>query len=79
MQDVRYAAVNLLGRVKKIKRLSPEVDYSRHAMELTRTPVQISERFIWSGEIEVAAPKDYGIIEKAQQSPDYIADEGVLI
>ncbi|WP_411751805.1 MBL fold metallo-hydrolase, partial [Serratia sp. (in: enterobacteria)] len=37
VQDVRYAAVNLLGRVKKIKRLSPEVDYSRHAMELTRT------------------------------------------
>ncbi|UAN60707.1 MBL fold metallo-hydrolase [Serratia sp. JSRIV006] len=79
VQDVRYAAVNLLGRIKKIKRLSPEVDYSRHAMELTRTPMQISERFLWSGEIEVPAPKAYGIIENAQQSPDYIADEGVLI
>ncbi len=63
VQDVRYAAVNLLGRVKKIKRLSPEVDYSRHAMELTRTPVQISERFLWSGEIEVPAPKPTALLK----------------
>lgn len=79
VQDVRYAAVNLLGRVKKIKRLSPQVDYSRHAMELTRSPVHISERFIWSGEIEVPSPKAYGIIEDANSSPDYVTDEGVLI
>lgn len=79
VQDERYAAVHLLGHVHKIKRLSPKVDYSRHTMEYTRAPVQISERFIWSGEIAVPAPKAYGIIEDTEQSPDYVTDEGVLI
>ncbi|TQI80622.1 7,8-dihydropterin-6-yl-methyl-4-(beta-D-ribofuranosyl)aminobenzene 5'-phosphate synthase [Serratia fonticola] len=79
VKDERYAAVNIMGYVRKIKRLSPTVDYSRHAMVFTRAPLQISERFIWSGEIEVAAPKAYGIITGSTPSPDYVDDEGVLI
>lgn len=73
----RYAAINISGYVKKFKRLSADVDYSRFRMAFTRSPVQISDRFIWSGEIEAPAPTPYGIIEG--QSADYVTDEGVLI
>lgn len=72
----RYAALNLAGRSHKIKKLSLDIDYARHRMEYTRTPLHISERFIWSGEITVDSPKAYGVIG---DRTDYVVDEGVLI
>ncbi|HDG1689720.1 TPA: MBL fold metallo-hydrolase [Kluyvera georgiana] len=72
----RFAAVNVAGRSHKLKKLSREIDYTRHRMEYTRTPLQISERFIWSGEIAVDSPKAYGV---TGDRTDFVIDEGVLI
>lgn len=72
----RYAALNVAGRSHKIKKLSLEIDYARHRMEYTRAPLQISERFFWSGEIVVDNPKAYGV---TGDKTDYVIDEGVLI
>lgn len=72
----RFAAVNVAGRSHKIKKLSLDIDYTRHRMEYTRTPLPISERFIWSGEIAVDHPRAYGV---AAGKTDYVIDEGVLI
>lgn len=73
----RYSALSLIGQRWKIKKLSREIDYSRHRMEYSREPLRISERLTWSGEIAVARPKAYGVLDG--QTQDYIADEGVLI
>lgn len=72
----RYAALNVAGRSHKIKKLSLEIDYARHRMEYTRAPLDISDRFIWSGEIAVESPKAYGV---TGDKTDYVVDEGVLI
>lgn len=72
----RYAALNVAGRQHKIKKLSLDIDYARHRMEYTRAPLQISDRFIWSGEIAVDNPKAYGVMG---DETDYVIDEGVLI
>lgn len=72
----RYAALNVVGRNHKIKKLSLEIDYARHRMEYTRAPLHISDRFIWSGEIAVDSPKAYGV---TGDQTDYVIDEGVLI
>lgn len=72
----RFAAVKLAGRSHKLKKLSREIDYTRHRMEYTRTPLQISDRFIWSGEITVDNPKAYGV---TGDRTDFVVDEGVLI
>lgn len=77
--DERYSAVKLLGHSQKIKKLSLDIDYSRHRMEYSRKPLHISERFMWSGEIAVAKPKAYGVIEGKTEAVDYVIDEGVLI
>lgn len=39
----RYAALSVAGRSHKIKKLSLEIDYARHRMEYTRTPLHISD------------------------------------
>lgn len=75
----RYSAVKLLGKTRKIKKLSLDIDYSRHQMEYSSEPLHISERFIWSGEIAVAEPKAYGVISGKTEAVDYVSDEGVLI
>lgn len=77
--DERYSAVKLLGHSRKIKKLSLDIDYSRHRMEYSREPLHISERFMWSGEIAVAEPKAYGVIGGKTEAVDYVIDEGVLI
>jgi len=74
--NARYAALKVAGRSHKIKKLSLDIDYARHRMEYTRAPLQISERFIWSGEIAVDNPKAYGV---TGDKTDYVIDEGVLI
>ena len=48
-------------------------------MEYTRAPVQISDRFIWSGEIAVENPRAYGVLAGPSATTDYVTDEGVLI
>lgn len=75
----RYSALTAVGRSWKIKKLSREIDYSRHRMEYSRQPLIIGGRFMWSGEIDVAHPRAYGVLEGERQRTDYIADEGVLI
>ena len=75
----RYAALSLPGFQRKIKKLSLDIDYSRHRMEYSRTPVQISDRFIWSGEIAVEKPRAYGVLGGPLAATDYVSDEGVLI
>lgn len=75
----RYSAVKLFGHTTKIKKLSLDIDYSRHHMEYTRAPFAISERFLWSGEIAVTSPQGYGVIDGTNEGIDYVLDEGVLI
>lgn len=58
----RYSAVKFPGYTRKIKKLSLDIDYSRHRMEYSSTPLQISERFLWSGEITMTQPRAYGVI-----------------
>lgn len=77
--DERYSAIRFPNYTRKIKKLSLDIDYSRHRMEYTRTPLQLSERFIWSGEIAVAKPQPYGVISGKAAALDYVIDEGVLI
>ncbi|MFI8415998.1 MBL fold metallo-hydrolase [Serratia sp. NPDC078593] len=77
--DERYATVKLLGYAKKIKKLSLDIDYSRHRMHYSREPLSISERFMWSGEISVPTPRAYGLIAGESTAADYVIDEGVLI
>lgn len=75
----RYSALTLFGHPRKIKKLSLDIDYSRHRMEYTSTPLHISSRFMWSGEIVVDKPQAYGIIGGKTAAVDYVIDEGVLI
>ncbi|MGL4717520.1 MAG: MBL fold metallo-hydrolase [Kluyvera intermedia] len=75
----RYAALSLPGFQRKIKKLSLDIDYSRHRVEYSRTPVQISDRFLWSGEIAVDKPRAYGVLGGQSAATDYVTDEGVLI
>jgi 7,8-dihydropterin-6-yl-methyl-4-(beta-D-ribofuranosyl)aminobenzene 5'-phosphate synthase len=75
----RYSAITVAGYSQKIKKLSRENDYSRLHMTYTREPFPISERFLWSGEINVSTPQAYGVIQEQTPQPDYITDEGVLI
>lgn len=77
--EERYSALRLPGLTRKIKKLSREVDYARHRVEYHRGPVALSERFIWSGEITVPAPKAYGVITGDRDATDYVTDEGALI
>ncbi|HCT7987478.1 MBL fold metallo-hydrolase [Serratia liquefaciens] len=77
--DERYAALKVLGHTRKIKKLSLDIDYSRHRMEYSRKPLSISDRFMWSGEIAVPAPRAYGVIVGENAGVDYVLDEGVLI
>ncbi|WP_268631464.1 DNA/RNA nuclease SfsA, partial [Escherichia coli] len=49
--DERYAALKVLGHTRKIKKLSLDIDYSRHRMHYSREPLAIGDRFMWSGEI----------------------------
>lgn len=75
----RYAAISLGRHVRKIKKLSLELDYSRFRMECYRQPFAISERLLWSGEIVVNRPQSFGVLASSPLTPDYIVDEGVLI
>lgn len=75
----RYSAVKFPGYTRKIKKLSLDIDYSRHRMEYSSTPLQIGERFLWSGEITMTQPQAYGVINGKNAGPDYVIDEGVLI
>ncbi|MFU0855107.1 MBL fold metallo-hydrolase [Kluyvera cryocrescens] len=75
----RFAALSFAGSQRKIKKLSLDIDYLRHRMEYTRAPVQISDRFIWSGEIAVENPLAYGVLAGPSATTDYVTDEGVLI
>jgi 7,8-dihydropterin-6-yl-methyl-4-(beta-D-ribofuranosyl)aminobenzene 5'-phosphate synthase len=77
--DERYSIIKFAGLSLKIKKLSLDNDYSRHRMEYSRLPVEISERFLWSGEINVTQPKAYGMIRGDSTAVDYVIDEGVLI
>lgn len=75
----RHSAVKFFGYTKKIKKLSLDIDYSRHRMEYSSTPLHISDRFMWSGKIAMAEPKAYGVISGQHTTLDYVTDEGVLI
>lgn len=75
--NVRYAALNLLGRYRQIKKLSLDIDYSRHQMLFTKSPLEINKSLIWSGEIAVSSPAVYGALD--ENTPDVVIDEGVLI
>jgi len=75
----RYAAVKLPGYIHKIKKLSLDIDYTRHQMEYTRAPVKISDNFMWSGEIPLSTPRAYGVLGDDAAATDYVIDEGVLI
>lgn len=75
----RYAALNLGQYRAKIKKLSLDIDYSRHSMQYSREPLQITEHLIWSGEITVVKPRAYGVLTGKDHAPDYVTDEGVLI
>ncbi|WP_413713879.1 MBL fold metallo-hydrolase [Serratia marcescens] len=77
--DERYAALKVLGHTHKIKKLSLDIDYSRHNMHYSREPLAIGDRFMWSGEIAVPAPRAYGVITGENAAVDYVIDEGVLI
>jgi len=75
----RYSAVKFAGYTVKIKKLSPNVDYCRQRMEYYSQPVQISDRFVWSGVIPVDKPRAYGVLQGSESDIDYVEDEGVLI
>lgn len=48
-------------------------------MQFSRTPLDISQSIMWSGEIHINKPHAYGVLAGTPDSPDYIQDEGVLI
>ena len=48
-------------------------------MQYSRKPLAIGDRFMWSGEIAVPAPRAYGVIAGENAAVDYVIDEGVLI
>lgn len=75
----RHAALTLAGRSQRIKKLSLEIDYSRHRMIRSASPVPISDSTLWSGEITVARPKAYGLLDRHGRRPDFIVDEGALV
>lgn len=75
----RYSALSFAGHRWKVKKLSREIDYSRHRMEYSRQPLAIGDRLMWSGEIAVVNPRAYGVLGGAIRNEDYITDEGVLI
>ncbi|HEY3985930.1 MBL fold metallo-hydrolase [Cedecea sp.] len=75
----RYAALFLPGCTKRIKKLSRDNDYSRHRTVFTRSPIQISDTLLWSGEIMVPEPQAYGVLGGKASGHDYVVDEGVLI
>lgn len=67
----RYSTMSLPGYTAKIKKLSLDIDYSRYNMEYSRAPLNISDRFMWSGEIAVATPRAYGIISGEVMAADW--------
>lgn len=75
----RYSALRLSGYTARIKKLSLNIDYSPYRMEYSSVPLNIGERFMWSGEIPVAKPVEYGVIAGENAGVDYVKDEGVLI
>jgi 7,8-dihydropterin-6-yl-methyl-4-(beta-D-ribofuranosyl)aminobenzene 5'-phosphate synthase len=79
INNERHSAITFKGYTKKIKKLSLDIDYLHYRMVYSCTPLHISDRFIWSGEIEVPRPQAYGVIGGEKKALDYIIDEGVLI
>jgi Metal-dependent hydrolases of the beta-lactamase superfamily II len=75
----RYSAIRFSGYTARIKKLSLNNDYSRFRMAYSRAPLQIGERFMWSGEIPVAVPHAYGVLGADNADEDYVTDEGVLL
>ncbi|STE53140.1 putative hydrolase [Edwardsiella tarda] len=75
----RYSGVRFLGYTARIKKLSLHNDFSRFRMDYSSTPLHISERFLWSGEIPVDKPRAYGVTGSKNVKADYVKDEGVLI
>ncbi|RJL52980.1 MBL fold metallo-hydrolase [Pectobacterium carotovorum] len=75
----RYSAVRFSNYTARIKKLSPNIDYSHHRMEYSSAPLHIGKRFMWSGEIPVTKPEAYGVIGGENAGVDFVKDEGVLI
>ncbi|NYV41970.1 MULTISPECIES: MBL fold metallo-hydrolase [Enterobacteriaceae] len=75
----RYSAFTFFRYSAKIKKLSLDIDCAHNHMEYSSTPINLGERFMWSGEIPVSNSNAYGIIGGNNGGMDYVQDEGALI
>ncbi len=75
--DHKYAGVKFLSRFIAIKKISTQLPSDQKSFHFTKEPYEISNMFIWSGEI--ASVKTYGYIKKERVVPDTLNDEGALI
>ncbi|WP_313114223.1 MBL fold metallo-hydrolase [Pseudescherichia sp.] len=75
--DHKYAGVKILNRFIAIKKISTQLPSVKHDFFFTKKPYEISNKFIWSGEI--ASAKSYGYVKGERVEPDVLKDEGVLI
>lgn len=75
--DHKYAGFKILNRFIEIKKISTQLPSVENKFFLTKKPYEISDKFIWSGEI--ASVKSYGYVKMAKLEPDALNDEGALI
>ena len=75
--DQKYVGVPVFNHFVKIKKLSTQLPSAKKNFYFTKNPYEISDRFIWSGEIE--SVKSYGYVKRKRVAPDRLSDEGVLI
>ena len=75
--DHKYAGIKFFNHFIKIKKISTQLPSVENKFFLTKNPYEISDRFIWSGEIQ--SVKSYGYVKRAKIDPDTLNDEGALI
>lgn len=75
--DQKFAGIKFFNRFIEIKRISTQLPSVKHNFHFTKESFEISDRFIWSGEI--ASAKSYGYVKGEKVEPDLLSDEGVLI
>ena len=75
--DQKYAGVMVFNHFIEIKKISTQLPPVQCNFHFTKEPYEISQRFIWSGEI--ASVKSYGYVKGEKVEPDALNDEGVLL
>lgn len=75
--DQKFAGIKFFNRFIEIKKISTQLPSVKHNFHFTKEPYEISDKFIWSGEI--ASAKSYGYVKGEKVESDTLNDEGVLI